>query len=249
MKRLLALLILGVIGFYAVWPIYSGWRILSAMNSGNASGLANLVDFDSVRRYMRPAVQAQVTQRVDQQLSQAGPLASSLGGSAKQQVTGSLTDAILTQIVTPETVIRIAREGGNVAGSIEKIVTEQMGKVGSLPGLPGGGSGGGLPGIPGGLGGVLGGLGAASQLGGISGLGGSAPSTPAPAPPAAPAPAAAPASAPSYGLGNIKGFGFAGPLGLSLSLARDPASTKPDVTTVMRFTGTDWKITDVIPHL
>jgi hypothetical protein len=71
----------------------------------------------------------------------------------------------------------------------------------------------------------------------------------APAPAPAPAPAAKADQKPSYGLSNIKSFGFDGPLGLKLSVAQSPAATKPDVTAVMRFTGLDWKLTDVIPHL
>jgi hypothetical protein len=254
MKKLLALIVLAAIGFYAAWPIYSGWRLMNAMNNGDAAGLANLVDFDSVRRSMRPAVEAQVGQRVDQQMAQMNPLVGKMAGDFKGQITSQVADTVLSQVVTPENVIRIAREGGNVAGTVEKIVMEQMSKAGGLPGLPGGGSGGGgMPAIPGGLGGVLGGLGglggAAGQLG-IPGMGGGAKVDSAPAPAIAPPSTAnSPTPKPSYGLGNIKSFGFAGPLGLSLSVARDPAATKPDLTTVMRFTGSDWKITDVVPHL
>lgn len=252
MKKLLALIVLAIFGFYAAWPIYSGWRLMNAMNNGDAAGLANLVDFDSVRRSMRPAVESQISQRVDEQVAQMNPLVGKMAGEMKSQITAQLADTVLAQAVTPDNVIRIAREGGNFAGTVEKIVLEQMSKVGGLLGLPGGTSGGGTPAIPGGLGGVLGGLGglggAVGQLG-VPGMRGGAKVDSAPAPAPAPKSADASSAKPSYGLSNIKSFGFAGPLGLSLSVARDPAAAKPDLTTVMRFTGSDWKITDVVPHL
>jgi hypothetical protein len=255
MKKLLALLVLALFGFYVAWPAWSGYRLATALQTGDADLLAAKIDFDSVRTGLRPMVEAEVGKRLDEQLRSAGPLAGALGGDLRKQMVTRVAETAVAQLVTPANLIRIAREGGNVAGTVEKIVMEQIGKV-SLPGLPslpgGGGSGGGLPGGLGNvLGGAIGGGGALGGLGGLPGLGAGQPKAPAPAPAPVPAPTASkPAdSKPGYGLANIKRFGFAGPLGLAVSLAQDPAAAKPDVTAVMRFTGFDWKLAEVVPHL
>ena len=86
----------------------------------------------------------------------------------------------------------------------------------------------------------------------IPGLGGAKPADAAPA--AAPAPAvttSAPAAAQKtkFGLSNVKRFGFAGPLGFELGVARDAAKSGPDLTAGLAFTGMDWKLTRLVPTL
>lgn len=251
MKKIIALVVLAVFGFYVAWPAWSGYRIWNALESQDASTLEGKIDFASVRESLRPAVSGEVDKQFDAQSKQLGgglPL-----GDIKKQILPKMVDGVLATIVTPANILRIYREGGDVAGSVTKIMGEQMGKAGGIPGLGnlpglGGGSSGGGGGL-GGLGAVLGG--ASGQLG-IPGLGGA---KPAEAPPAAPAPqpktaTAAPSGAkPSYGLGNIKRFGFAGPLGLELGVAKDAAKSGPDLTAGMAFTGFDWKLTRLVPTL
>jgi hypothetical protein len=255
MKKLIALVILALLGFYVAWPAWSGYRIFTALRSNDAALLESKIDFPRVRQSMRPAVEIEVDKQIDAQLKQAGGgAAAALGGELKKQLAPKLVDTVLESVVTPANVLRIAAEGGNVAGTVQKILAEQMGKAGGLPGLGdltrqgGSDSGGGRS--PGGLGGVIGGLGgfggAAGQLG-IPGFGGGSPQVQQPPP--QPAPAASGGGKPSYGLSNIKGFGLDGPLGYWVSLARNGASAKPDVTAGMSFSGFDWKVTRVVPHL
>ena len=266
MKKLIALIIFGLLGFYIAWPAWSGYKLATALRDGDAAALASKVDFPSVRQSLRPVVSAEVEKGITRQ---AGGL---MTGELKQKLMPQLVDAVLEKVVTPANVIRIAREGGNVAGTVEKIMMEEMNKVGgglgglNIPGLnllglkpPGAtAGGGGMPSLPGGLGSLPGVGAAATQLGipglpGLPGVGGqpSAPA-PAPAPAATPAPApAAPAAVskpPSFGLANIKSFGFDGPLGFSVAVAKDAAATKPDLTAGMRFSGFDWKLTSVVPN-
>jgi Protein of unknown function (DUF2939) len=247
MKKLLALVVLALIGFYVAWPAWSGYRIWNALESQDAGVLEGKIDFASVRESLRPTVTSEVEKQFDAQSKQLGgglPL-----GDLKNQILPKLVDGTLATIVTPANILRIYREGGNVSGTVTKIMSEQMGKAGGLPGLgsqPGlGGSGGGSGGL-GGLGNVLGG--ATGQFG-LPGLGGSKPAEPQAAP--APKEASAPSSGakPSYGLSNIKRFGFAGPLGLELGVAKDAAKAGPDLTAGMTFTGFDWKLTRLVPTL
>jgi hypothetical protein len=234
MKRLIALIVLALVGFYAVWPAWSGYRIAAALQSGDAGLLESKIDFPSIRRGLRPIVEGEVSKEIDKQSGQG--LGAVLGGDLKRQLAPKLTDMVLDKVVTGENVIRIAREGGNVGGTVQKILMEQISKSGGIPGMPG------LPGLGGGAGGIRlpGGL-------NIPGMGGgSAQPAPAAPAPAATAPTAA-ASKPSYGMSNIKSFGWS-PLAYTVGIGRDPAASKPEATVKMRFSGFDWKITDIVPQ-
>jgi len=218
--------------------------------------LAAKVDFPAVRESMRPAVSVAVERELDVQMKQAGGgLGGLLGGDLKKQLLPQLVDSVLATVVTPENIIKIASEG-DAAGSVRRILSEKMGDIaGKLPGLPGGGGAGGggsgaiIPGLPA----AAGGLGQLGDLAKQMGIGGQGPVPAAQAP--QPAPAAAPpvsksgASPASFGVGNIKGFSFDGPLGFAISVARDASQSAPDLTAGMSFTGGDWKITKVIPRL
>jgi Protein of unknown function (DUF2939) len=250
MKKIIALLVLALLGFYVAWPAWSGYRLATALGDGNEALLAAKVDFPAVRESLRPTVTTEVEKNIQKQAGQG--LGNLLSGDFKAQLVPKMVDLVLEKVVTPGNVIRIAKEGGNVAGSVEKILMEEMNKAGGIPGLPklpGGGSGSGGLSLPGGMGGALGGLGAAGSQLGIPGFpGGSQPKATAP-PPAAATPTATGNQKPSYGLANVKSFGLDGPLGYRVAVAKDPAGTKPDVTAGMRFTGFDWKLTSLVPNL
>jgi hypothetical protein len=236
MKKLIALAFLALVGFFVAWPAWSGYRIFSALQSQNAGLLASKIDFDSVRTSLRPSVAAEIEREADRAGDQIpGPLRAQF----KQQMMPRIVDQALATLVTPENVLRIYREGGDAAGTVRKIVQEQMGKVGGLPGLGGGGGGG-----PG-LGQVVQGLGGLGALGQRFGGSRGEERAQEPAPQPVSNTPASTATKPSYGMGNIKGFGLNGPLGWKVGVAKDPAAAKPDLTVGMRFTGFDWKLTDV----
>ena len=265
MKRLMALIVLLLAGFYGGWPAFSAYQIHKGLKTGNTARVANKIDFESLRTSLRPTVERETDKAVTQALAKAGPTAGTLGPGFKQQIMPKLVDQALATLVTPEVMIRIYREGGNVTDSVKRIIAEQAGAMGGLAGLGNGlGSIGEMIGTaasgsgasPGKLGG-LGGVGAlADKLGGGNGLGGlfgskkKADTQQAEKKPEldeAGAPAGA-APAPSYGLANIKGFGFDGPLGLKLGVAKDPAAADADVTAHMAFTGGDWKLVGLVPR-
>ncbi len=188
MRKLLALLILAVLGFYVVWPAWSGYRIAAALQAKDEALLQSKIDFPSVRESMRPVVTAEV----DKRLSAQGGGAGLLSGDLKTQLLPRLIDGVLQSLVTPANVIRIANDSAGAAKAIEKIITEQFAKttggIGAIAGALGGpgsanaGQGGGLGG---GLGGVLGNVMGAGNPGGFPALPGGLGGQPAPAAPAA----------------------------------------------------------------
>lgn len=260
MRKLLAFAILGLVGFYVVWPAWSGYRIAAALQSNDPVTLAGKIDFPSVRESLRPVVTGEVDKRLTQQMSQLGGGAGQLlTGDLKKQLMPKVVDGVLAALVTPENVIRIANDSGGVVKAIEKIVAEQAGKAAGglgamMPG--GGGASGGVPAGAGGLGNILGGV----VTGGGLGLPGGLPALPGGLG-AQPKPEAAPATAPppvattadgkssSVGFANIKSFALDGPLGFGVSIAKDGAQSKPDLTAGMAFTGGDWKLVRLVPHL
>ncbi len=246
MKKLLALVVLALLGFYVAWPAYSGYQIANALQTQDAALLARKIDFESVRASLRPVVAGEVDRQFATQAGGAGgPLVEQL----KKDLVPKLVDGTLAAIVTPANILRIYTEGGDIKQSVAKIMAEQMSKSGGLPGMPNlGGSG--LGGLSGGgaLGGLGGLAGAAEKLGIDPGkmLGGrkaDAPATPSSAP------AQVAGGKPSYGISNIKRFGFAGPLGMEIGVSKDAAASAPDLTAGLSFTGFDWKLTSLVPRI
>jgi Protein of unknown function (DUF2939) len=249
--RLLFLAILAGVGFYVVWPAFSGYQLYTALAQQDASRLASKIDFDSVRSGLRPVV----TSEVERQLGQnAG---GNLPPQLRQQLVPQLVEATLKTVVTPENMMRIYAEGGDVRRSVTNILREKMAAGGSLPG----GLGGALGPVPGLGGGGDGARGALGGLGGLSGLGDAAgrlgmsgskaetaPPTPATATPA-PAAGKSADKPPAFGFGNIKQFGLAGPLGLQIGVAQNAQAADADVTARMEFRDFDWKLTQVVPRL
>lgn len=253
MKRLILLALLTVLGFYVGWPAVSAYQLNQGLKSKDVAAVGGKIDFDQLRGSLRPAVEREVERTVDEALKKSGTIGASLAPQLKSQFMPKIVEHALATLVTPEILIRLYAEGGNLKDGITRIVKEQAGKLGGVPGpaglgglgdvlsgaLGGGGAGGGAAGGLGGLGAL------ADRLGGRSG----SPVRTVPNEPAA-QPAAAAAKEPAaagFGISNIKRFGFDGPFGLALGVAKDPAATEPDVTAHMAFTGSDWKLVGLVP--
>ncbi len=236
MKRLITLAVLAALGFYIAWPAWSGYRIATALSSENESLLESKVDFVQVRESLKPAVMAEIGKGIDKSTGSLGPMAQVLGGTVKAQMTGSVVDQLLARVVTPKWIIRLANDGGEMTQAVQKAIADAGAGLGSV-------SVGGMP-AAGGLGGVLG-----PMMGGAKTADATAPTGAAAAPTTSQPPTgqAGPASQRSFGLGNIKGFRMAGPLGFDIDVARDAGQSKADVTIGMSFTGMDWKLTRVTP--
>lgn len=251
MKRLIGLVILGLLGFYVLWPAWTGYQIKTALDAKDAAALDRKIDFASVRTGLRPAATGQVGE-IFAKMQQAGPTGSLIVSQLKGDAIPMIVETSLNTLVTPANLIRVVNEGASWKESVERILREQIGKF-PLPGLGGGGEGStrgsGLQ-LPGGL--DLGGLGGlADKMGintgkaleGLGGLGGSKPnSAPAPAPSAG-----GKEPPPSFGLGNIKRFVFLSPFAFEVGVAKDANASAPDVKAQFAFTGGDWKLTQVVP--
>ena len=246
MKKLIGLILLGLIAFYGLWPAYSGYQINTALQNKDAALLERKIDFAAVRESLRPAVTVEVGRQLDAAGNSGGGLGGLLGGELKKQLLPQLVDGALTAFLTPANVIRIYTEGGDMKSAIDKIMRERMPQAGAASGAAAGGATA-LPGglsLPGGLQ-LPGGLG---QLGDLAGkIGGAKPADPAT--PATPAPTPAAGAKPSYGIANIKRLALAGPLGFEVGVAKDAAAAKPDLTAGMSFSGFDWKLTKLVPNL
>lgn len=251
MKRLTSLLSLVALAFYVAWPAYAGLTIKGALEAKDAELLSSKVDFASVRESMRPAVTARVETVIANALKKLGGVTGPLVDEIKARAAPKIVEGALNIIVKPETLIKIHAEGGRLKDAVEKVVADEVktsAAGGGLGGLLGGG--GAAPGGNNGSGGLLEKLGQAAEKLGIDpgkALGGllDKKETDGASEPAT----LKSGSPPKYGIGNIKHAALNGPLGVSLGIARDAAAKDADVTVEMSFTGTDWKLTGLVPRL
>lgn len=268
MRTLIVVVLLGLAGFYVGWPAYSAYQIQTALTGGDPGVIASKVDFPSVRTSLEPAVASVVDQQIDEMAKKSGAPAGAVRRALKP-LAPQMTSTILSQLVTPQNAITIAQGSGSITSRVTKLVQSQIAKVadigGSLGGLlgrvGGGRSDGGDRGVGGGALGGLGGLvggGAlnAEKIGGFLGANRAADAALKNDDAAEVAEAADDAGSGdgngagrSFGIDNIKSFGFNGPLAFSIGLAQDPNATRPDVVATMSFVDFDWKITGLEPTL
>lgn len=261
MKRLVALLLVMLLGFYVAWPGWTSYQIANALKARDTATLERKIAFPEVRETLKPLAVERVGEVYDRQLKgQVGPAGAAIVNQIKTDVVPKIVDTALTRLVTAPNLIRVVTDGGTLKQNAERILDEQIRKIG-LPGIGGiaslgGGTGGGsasgggvqLPGglkLPGGLGDITGKVG----IPGLPGPGGGATRNQFPASPPPSAEAAAGAQPASFGLGNIKRFALLGPLAFEIGVAKDAAATAPDVTVEMRFVSGDWRVVGVKPHI
>lgn len=224
MRRILILLVLMAAGFWIAWPAFSGYRIHAALKAGDAATLNGTIDFASVRASLRPIVAKEVEKRLAEQLTASGPGGAALRGEITKQLLPAAVEGVLVGLVTPESAIRLYRDGGALRDGLTRLISEQSAKAGGLDKLAGAG----------GLERVLGGK--KSPVTDITDRAdGAKPQQPAPAQ--------------GFGPGNIKSFAFNGPLAMRIGVAGDAAATEPELTAELSFRGLDWKLTGLEPRL
>ena len=242
MFRILGIIVVALLGFYVAWPGYSAYRIKTALDNDDAALLAAKVDFDGVRTSLRPAVTAEVERAMTAAVQSGGAGNEPLLQQLKGQVMPKVVEGALAAVVTPESILRIHREGSDYKVTLIKIIGEKMGSggLGALTGAPIGGAGG--------LGDLIGSIAKATgsdpgkALGGLFGKKDAAP---------APEPVAAGKAdgKRTFTMANVKSFAMNGPLGFSIGIAKDPAATAADVTADLAFTGGDWKVVGLRPRV
>lgn len=251
MKRLTQLVVLVLLGFYLGWPAYSGYQIKTALDAKDAATLSNKIDFASVKESLRPAATAEAERTLAESLQKVGGSAGVLGADIAKKVLPGLVDKSLNALVTPESIIRIYVDGRALKDSVKQMVQEQLGKSGGVAGL---GALIGKPAAPGeskssSLSDVLDAVGKSTGIDLGKVVAKSATPVRTVAEPESGAVSATAPNPKQYGIGNIKHFGFSGPLSVELGVAKDAAASDADVTAEMTFRGTDWVLTGLRPRI
>lgn len=274
MKRLILLIVVLLAGFYVAWPAFSGYRIYQGLEGNDPAVLATKIDFPSVRRSMRGPVLSQVNTRIETVMKDLGPATQLLGDQIPRDNIEKIIDGALETVVSPEKIAEIYSRGGDLNAAIKDAVLNEIDKMGGLLAVlkldkvlgggetesddktaDGGTTIGGFK-VPGALGGLLKDKRVREAIGGVVGKIALDPEKlaaklfPSRGPDGAGGRGATGASGkPSYGIDNVKSFGFNGPFAMQVGLARSPAADKPEVTTEMAFQNYDWRITKMTPNL
>lgn len=260
MKRLVLLLLALVLGFYVGWPAFSSYQLHSALERRDVRAVERKIDFPSVRRSLEPVVTKEVGAGLDRYLGDLAPLATMLAPLLKQQYAPKIVEASLNTLVTPDNIVRLYAERQDARSAAERILLDELNKPGGLFAALFASSGkstetGGNPAarlqLPGGLDESL-----QRQIGGGTGQvpdlkkilvemieknrvqRGAGPR---------PEAVASKGGDGSFGVSNIKRFGFNGPLAMEVGVAASGAAPKPDFLAEMAFTGTDWRLTRLVP--
>ncbi len=263
MKKLIVLIFIVLIGFYIAWPGYSGYQIHSALSAGDRTGLSNKIDFPSVRKSMRDPIVTKIEQRLSGILKGTSAIPGLTNKSASKAHIEKIVDGALVDTVNPDKMIEMYKQGGDFTAEIQQAILRQIDKTGGINALFGlsggkrsaenkdGGTFGGIK-LPDGIGQRVGELVSNQATGDLAAkLGLDATSL---AKKLFPTSGGETRSADkkdgsSFGLGNIKSFGFDGPLAMFLGIAASPSAKQPSVTAQIDFKDTDWKVTKLTPNL
>lgn len=142
MKKLWALIIvLLLLAFYGVWPIWSTYQIYSAVKTKDAATLGRKIDFPTVRVSLRDAATKKIAELYDRPQSQ---LSSSpvLIARIKHDAALRIVDAALENLVTADNLIRITSEGGQLREGVERMLRDQIIGGGDISGRVGAASSG-----------------------------------------------------------------------------------------------------------
>jgi len=136
MRRVLFLglvLVLVLAGFYVAWPAWTGRQIRHAIETNDPTALAQKIDFEQVRARARPLIAAQMQRSLDQLQKQGGPFGAAIAGQLKASLGEKLANAAIDAALTPENVIRLARQGKDISRILKDIARDAPQK-GATPG-------------------------------------------------------------------------------------------------------------------
>ena len=137
-------LVLALVGFYVAWPGWTGYQIRQAIETNDPAALERRIDFDQVRARAKGLVADRVQQSLDQLQKQAGPLGTALAEKLKGSLGDKLADVAINTALTPENVIRLAREGKDIgrvlkdAGGSRRAGDSAEAPTGASPSSPNG---------------------------------------------------------------------------------------------------------------
>lgn len=120
MKTLIAVAVVLALGYVIAAPYLTAYRIQSAADAGDSAGVAEHIDFESVRESLRPQVQDRVAEGAAHAAGGDAGLAAALGTAG-----GALADRAVDAYVTPEGITRLVQgetdPSGPVAQRLERI--------------------------------------------------------------------------------------------------------------------------------
>jgi len=126
MKKLWALIIvLLLLAFYGVWPIWSTYQIYSAVKTKDAATLERKIDFPDVRVSLRDAATKKIAELYDRPQNQL-PSSPVLIARIKHDAALRIVDAALENLVTADNLIRITSEGGQLREGVERMLRDQI---------------------------------------------------------------------------------------------------------------------------
>jgi Protein of unknown function (DUF2939) len=120
MKRYILLALCLLLAFYVGWPLWSAYKIHSALEANDAKTLETKVDFPSVRVSLKPSVTAEVERALER--AAGGVAGQLLGGALKQQLAPQLVDTIVNTVITPQRIGDFYQRRGD----IKDILAERM---------------------------------------------------------------------------------------------------------------------------
>lgn len=242
MKKLLFLIILGVLAFYAAWPAYSLYQIVDGVRAPDEAKLQQKIAWGPLRQSLHAPVTERVKQEIGNQSKGRG-LEGALAGELGKNVAPQLVEQILDAYVTPKGIITLAANGGNIDMSKLGIgnLVQKFGDN-SNPGETSGGIGDLLEAakelvssIPGGKEFVATTLSEYSKDLSKIITDESEEAT------------EKDGKAIIYGPDNIKSFEFTGPTSFEVGIAKSPTAKKADLIAGMRFIDNDWKLDKIVP--
>lgn len=240
MKKLITLLILITLLFYAAWPAYSLYVIANGIHEADEMTIARKVAWVPLRQSLREPVAERVRREINKQTKGSG-LEGQLAGQLASEMTPKLVEQVLDAYVTPKGVISLAKRGGKlnienlgIGGMISNLGADKSGEGGLFSSLMDkakqmvGSSPEGKDLMATTIGKITKELsGKIQQQSDVSGD----------------------VQTTGYGLANIKHFKFINPWSFELGLAKSPDATTSDIIAGLSFIDRDWKLSKLIPRL
>jgi hypothetical protein len=138
MRRVLlvALIVIGLLAAYVVWPVYTALKIRDAMIAGDSAALAARIDWDAVRSSLKASMSAQAMARLDADPDAPAP---TTWKRIKRTVAPRLAGGAIDRYLTPEHLPVLLGYHRFWRGTVRPVLREEPPTV--LAGTPLAGSG------------------------------------------------------------------------------------------------------------
>lgn len=243
MRKLIFLICLLALAFYAAWPAYALYEIAKGVQQEDEAVISNKVAWVPLRQSLRAPVTERVRSEITNQTRGKG-LESELTGQLAGELAPKMVDNILDAYVTPKGVITLIKQGGRI--KVDNLGIDSV--INSLGGGKGDEEEGGL---------LSGLIGKAKELVNASpeskkmlttAIGKFSKDLAQKLEKQQATDDLGSQSQP-YGLANIKSFTFLNLWSFEIGLAKSPEASEADVIAGMSFIDRDWKLSKLVPRL